>query len=146
MSRQQRIKKAHGSKERKYSNQQSSDLYPEDYQNDNHMNGPDVFSMKYEAAKKQLTNLPNFENDNVNMNYINSQNESTYTDADGKFVMVDQVRYNNLLNKLNELQREFAELNRDADDGRDKYTVNKHYRKMQTNQVKKAFDDLNEEN
>ena len=145
MSRQQRIKKPHNLKERKYSNQQSS-CSAENYQNNDHINDADVFSMKYDGAKKQLTNLPNFENDNVNMNYINTQDENTYTDADGKFVMVDQVRYNNLLNKLNELQREFAELNRDADDGRDTYTVNKHYRKMQTDQVKKAFNDLNEEN
>lgn len=131
MSRHQKVKKPHNTK-----TNHSLDLELE-------MNN-DEFEFKYEGAKKQLTTLPVFEDKTIDGNFINEQNESTYTDAQGKFVMVDQVRYKNLLNKLNELQQEFAELNKTTEDGRSEYTVNNHYRKMQSDKALKAINELND--
>ena len=101
------------------------------------------FTYKYEPPKKQLVTMPDFENPNIRNEYITQQDENTYVDTNGKYVVVDQVRYNNLLNKLNELQQEFAALNQDeTDEGG--YSVNRNYRKMQSSQVLKTVDQLNE--
>lgn len=130
MSRQQKVKKNHNSRV--------------NHQHDLEVNNNNEFEFKYEGAKKQLTTLPVFEDETIQGSFINEQNESTYTDAQGKFVMVDQVRYKNLLNKLNELQQEFAELNKTTEDGRSEYTVNNHYRKLQSNKALKEIDKLND--
>lgn len=130
MSRQQKVKKNHNIRV--------------NHQHELEVNNNNEFEFKYEGAKKQLTTLPLFEDETIQGNFIHEQNESTYSDAQGKFVMVDQVRYKNLLNKLNELQQEFAELNKTTEDGRSEYTVNNHYRKLQSNKALKEIDKLNE--
>lgn len=146
MSRQQKIKNNHKKQQSQhnYISTDSSSNTNKNFNQRSQIMTNDEFEFKYEGATKRLTTLPTFEDKSIQSEYINDQNESTYTDAEGKFVMVDQVRYKNLLNKLNELQQEFAELNKTTEDGRSQYTVNNHYRKMQSEKALKKIDELNE--
>lgn len=100
---------------------------------------------KFNAAKKQLVNMPDMVVENGENCYINEQNESTYDGANGKFVTVDQMRLKNINKMLNTLQQEFAMLNRDAEDGRNEYSVNNHYYTAHNQQILKTIDKLNEE-
>ena len=99
---------------------------------------------KYSAPKKQLVNMPDMNVDGVEKGYIYEQDESTYEGASGKYVTVDQMRLKNINNMLNTLQHEFAMLNKDAEDGRNEYSVNSHYYTSHNNEILKTIDKLNE--
>lgn len=99
---------------------------------------------KYSAPKKQIINMPDMSVDGIENDYIYEQNESTYNEANGKYVTVDQMRLKNINNMLNTLQREFAMLNKDAEDGRNEYSVNSHYYTSHNNEILKTIDKLNE--
>lgn len=99
-------------------------------------------TFKFTPAEKHIVDMPSFEGKFIDTEYINEQQEDTYEDT-SKYVSVDRMRLKNINDMLNNLNKEFAELSKDSEDGRNTYSVNKSYYNMKNTETLKKIDSLN---